>query len=519
MAGSKVLQPAVSITLANADAVVTNTDQKVLLVGQKVAAGSAVSGSLVRNLSSSGAPENALFGQNSMLAEMVRAFKRLNQVVQVDAIPLDDAVGTPRLLTLTLSGTATEAGTITIVVGSEELYSFEVVIASGDNEAAVVASIVAAVNADASVLFLAADAAPAVTLTADNDGTVYNDLGFEVSITDASGMTVGSFVETTPGATNPTLTGILDIATDRYQAVVWPYGQTLAVLKTYLDSRENPSNQILDGVGITGSVDSFVNCLADANDENNKNLVYFVDKLESETDVYEGPAQNEASFVKTSYFAAIRALRLTEGASIAQFLTSSASLDQFGGTALASLPYFNTPIDSLPTIASGRGWTDSEIEQLADAGGSVMGVNRTGTGALVGEVFTTFKTDPAGNADVTWEFLNYVDTASNIREYYFNNLKARFAQSRLTEGAVSRGRDMANSSVIRAFVEKLYQDLAGADFVLVQDGEAAIVFFKENLTIVLDLSTGKVTITALIPIVTQLRQIVMTLKIAFSTTS
>jgi hypothetical protein len=147
-----------------------------------------------------------------------------------------------------------------------------------------------------------------------------------------------------------------------------------------------------------------------------------------------------------------------------------------------------------------------------------MGENAGGNGALVGEVLTTYKTDPASIPDPTFQFLNYVDTSSNIREYFFNNYKARFAQSRLTEGAVTRGRDMANSAVIRAYSEKLYMDLAGADFVLTQDGEDAIQFFKNNLTITLDLATGTATLTMLVPIVTQLRSIIGTIKIAFSTT-
>ena len=146
-----------------------------------------------------------------------------------------------------------------------------------------------------------------------------------------------------------------------------------------------------------------------------------------------------------------------------------------------------------------------------------MGVNATGTSALVGEVKTTFKTDSASAPDPTFGFLNYVDTASNVREYIFNNLKARFAQSRLTAGSVSRGRSMANGVIIRAYCEQLYQDLAGPNFVLVQDGEAAFKFFKDNLAIVLDLENGKVTITMFVPIVTQLRTIIVTIKVAFST--
>ena len=241
-----------------------------------------------------------------------------------------------------------------------------------------------------------------------------------------------------------------------------------------------------------------------------------MDKQESET-LYIGPAMNEPSYSKSATFAGIRSLRLTQDASISQFLTSTASADQFGGPALASLPYFNTPLPGFPTIKSGRGWTDIEIEQLADAGGSVIGVNLTGTSALVGEVYTTYKTDAASNPDPTWEFLNYVDTASQAREYMFNNLKANYAQSRLTEGAVSRGRDQANAVTISAFVDKLYQDLAGPNFVLVQDGEAAIQFFKQNRTVVLDLASGKATITMIVPIVTQLRVILATMKIAFTT--
>jgi hypothetical protein len=196
---------------------------------------------------------------------------------------------------------------------------------------------------------------------------------------------------------------------------------------------------------------------------------------------------------------------------------SSASKDQFGGVASASLPYFNTVIAELPGISSGRGWTDTEIEQLTAAGGSVMGVNAAGDSGLSGEVVTTYLTDAASNPDATFTFLNYVDTSSNIREYYFNNYKARFAQSRLTEGNLSRGRDVANELSIRAYSEQLYQDLSGDDFVLVQDGEAAFNFYKQNLDVELDLALGKVTVTMFVPLVTQLRTILGTIKIAFAT--
>lgn len=517
MSGTQIIQPEVTIALANADGTVSNTPHKVLLVGQMTAAGSATSGALYENVTgSAGAAENALFGEDSMVAEMVRAFRRVNQVTQVDVIPLDDAGGgVARVVDFTIAGPSTAAGTVTVTVGSENLHQFEVAVASGDTPTDIAAAIVAAINADTKVAFTASAVAGAVTLTANNDGTVYNDLGVEVEI-DAAGVTLGVAVtETTPGATDPTLTNALDNATGRYQGIVWPYADTSA-LRTFLEARFNPSKEILDGVGFVTIQDSLANALTTLNALNSQVVVYFVDEQITESG-YLGPAMNEASFVKSTYFAAIRALRLTEDASISRFLTSSASLDQFGGPALASLPYFNTGFPDLPIIKAGRGWTSSEIEQLLAAGGSVIGVNSAGTAAIAGEVKTTFKTDLAANPDPTFGFLNYVDTSSQAREYFFNNLKARFAQSRLTAGAVTRGRDMANPTVIRAYLERLYQDLSGADFVLTQAGEEAQLFFKENVTIVLDLAAGSATITMKTPIVVQLRALIATMKIAFST--
>jgi phage tail sheath gpL-like len=489
----------------------------VLIVGQQVAAATAVSGELQQNLASTGAPENALFGEASQVAAMVRAFRAINPLVQVDVIPLDDGAGTAGTKVITIVGTASEAGTLVVIAGSETLHRYEIAVSIDDTPTVIGDAIEAAILADTKCPYTASNSTGTVTLTCDNKGTVGNDLGVETSgtIAGVTGMAVTIGVT---GATDPTLTDILDVATDRYQGIVWPFvaGAALDTLLLWLDARFNPDNAIEDGVAFTTIVESYANTLAAGNAENSPSLVIFGDKLESETN-YKGAAQNEPTYSKSAMFAAVRSLRLTPDASISRYLTSSASLDQFGGPALASLPYFNTPIPQMPNITAPRGWTTGEVELLLAAGVSVIGANATGTAALAGEVVTTYKTDSGSNADITWKFLNYVDTSSNIREYMFNNYKSRFAQSRLTAGSVSRGRDMANDVIIRAYTEQLYKDLAGPNYVLVQDGEDAFVYFKENLTVTLDLGLGKATLTMFVPIVTQLRQIIATIKIAFDT--
>jgi hypothetical protein len=287
-----------------------------------------------------------------------------------------------------------------------------------------------------------------------------------------------------------------------------------------LDPRFNADGKVLDGVAFTALNDTVGNLSTLASALNSQSLVIIGGQSETETN-YAGGDVVEIPMVKAAAFAGFRGLRLdTDGFSIADLvITANGPLDSFGGPALASKPYFNTPFSDLFPIKAGRGFDDTEIESLKDDGVSVLGNNLAANGVISGEIVTTYKTDFAGNPDVTFTFLNFVDTASQSREYFFNNYRTRFAQSRLTEGDIVKGRDMANEQVIRSFSKRLYQDLSGVDFVLLESGEAALNFFDTNIVISIDKAIGKVTIQMTVPIVTQMREIVATLKIAFSTTA
>lgn len=513
-----VAQPRTSVSIVNASQTVGNTAHRVLFIGQKVAAGSAAALALVENILNDNS-EDTLFGQNSMLAGMIRAAKKENQNTRFDAIALDDnGAGVAATGTIVITGTSTASGTLEVIIGSEKNHKYSIAVASGDTPTVIGDAIVAAIVADLDCPVTAANVTGTVTMTADNKGTLGNDIGISISGVVAS--VTHAVTAMTGGATDPTLTTVFDaIGENRYQTIIWPYAADTSVIRTLLDARFNVTNKVQDGIGITCAHDSLSNHTTLLDALNSQSLTYFCDKTESDTS-YKGPAQMELSPVKSAMFGAIRALRLTDGASISQYvIATNGPLDAFGGPALASKPYFNTSAPNLPVIATGHGWTDTEIETLFTSGGSVLGMNPGGTAALVGEVVTTYKTDSASNADISFKFMNYVDTASQCREYFFNNLKARFAQSRLTAGDTKKGRDMANDLTISNFCEKLYQDLSGVDYVLLQDGEDAINFFKDNLTVVLDLATGKATITMTVPLVTQLREIVATMKIAFSTES
>lgn len=510
-----VSQPDVTVNILAANTLVANTDQKVLFIGQKTAAGSATSGALNTGIANDNSWDT-LFGVNSMLAGMVRDARRLNSEVRFDAIALSDAAGTAATGTITIVGVPSEDASLKVIVGSKFNHSFTVPVTSGDAIADTATAIVALINADLKCPCTASSALGVVTLTADNLGTVGNTIGIKVEGTVAG--SVYTVVGMAGGATDPTLTTVFDVIGDeRYQTIVWPYDQDLATVKTFLDARFNTTNDVQDGMAIVSISDSVANLNSTLTALNSQSLAINVDEKMLVTPNI-GPALLEIGYSKSAQIAAIRSLRLQEGTDISQFvITRNGARDSFGGPALASKPMFNTPLPRFPLIDIGDGFSRAESETLHDNGGFVIGNNPAGNTSVMGEVVTTYKTDSAGNPDISFKYVNYVDTISNIREYYFNNLKARFAQSRLTEGDLVRGRDMANKELIESFCTQLYTELSGDDFVLTQSGETALKFFNRTIAVTLDMSTGTVTINMQVPIVTQLRTILATVQIAFST--
>lgn len=513
-----IREPEVSIAIISSDSLVGNKPQKILAVGQKTAAGTAVAGSLVTNIQNDRSVINGLFGANSQIAGIIRNARRYNTKTRIDAIAVDDnGSGVAAVGNFTLAGTATEAGSLDFIVGSKRDYTFSVPVANGDTAAAIATAAAALINAASSELpvTMSAPGGGVLAATADNKGTVGNSIGLKVEGSVAGiAVTVNAM---SGGSTDPVLTSLFDaIADERYQTILFPWTTDAAIdiVKDFLDGRFNVSNMVLDGVAMLGIDDTFSNHIARADALNSQSLCIVGDKYINDAD-QKGGAILEIPYAKAAQIGGIRALRLTDDAPIGRFVISrAASLDRFGGMALASLPYFNTPVPELPLPEFADGWTMDEQEDLKASGVSVYGANISGSEVILGEFVTTYKTDPASNEDVTFKYLNYVDTSSAIREYFFNNYKATFAQCRLTAGALIPGRAMANPASIEAASSRFYKALA--DLALVESGESAAQFFKRNLVITLDLAAGSVSLSMVTPIVTQFRQLLATIQIAFS---
>jgi len=508
-----IREPSISLSLVSADTLVGTTEHKILAVGQKTSAGSATSGALVTDIQNDNSWD-ALFGDRSQLANICRNVRRYNTATQMDAIPLsDNGSGTAAVYTITFTGTATESGELEVSLGSPD-HTYALVIASGDTATAVGDALDTLIDADTKVIYTSNAALGVVTITCVHKGNAGDTSGMSVSGA-VAGITY-AIAQTVAGAGDPTLTTLFDVIDGaRYQTIIWPWTADIDTVKDLLDARWNVTNIVLDGVAVMCLADTYANISAAASAHNSQSVLLLGNELVTDTDHY-GGAILEYPWAVAAQIASIRALRLTDDANISQFVISrDGSLDRFGGMAIASLPYFNTPVPALPLMSVEDGFTADEIDDLKDDGASTLGNNPSGTEIILGEMVTTYKTDPASNPDVTFKYLEYVDTSSVIREYYFNNLRARFNQHRLTTGGLIPGRAMANGALIEAFCSRLYQELANQ--ALVQEGETALRYYKENLVVTLDLETGTATVTMKMPIVTQLRQIIGTIQISFTT--
>lgn len=516
MGNGTINEPEVTITIEPASALASNATQKVLLVGQMLAAGTATSGVLISNFPTDNS-QNTLFGARSMLTNMIKAFKVVNPNSIVDILPIQDAAGTAATGVVSFTGTATEDGEIIVEIGSGATGLFTLTVASGATATVIGAALVTLITANTNLPMTAANAAGVVTLTMANLGTVGNTVGIRVT-GEVAGIT-RAITATSGGATDPTSTGIFSVVDgERYQTVIYPDEFTLSDLTSFLDPRFNTDNDILDGVGIISKTDTRANLVTLAAALNSQSLVIMGNQPVTDT-LYQGSAMFEMDDVQSAIVGGLRSIRLTEGVNIASILTGSGGLDNTGGPALSSRPYFNTPASNLTLIPIGKGFGVTDQGLLETAGVSLVGNNKARNTVILGTMVTTYKTDSAGNSDLSFKFLNFVDTASNVREFFFNNYKKEYAQSRLTTGDLIEGRPMANEGSVRAFSNQLYTQLSGKDFALTQAGEAALKTFKAGTTVSINTLTGLVTIIFnSVPLVTQLREIIATMKISFSTT-
>lgn len=144
-----------------------------LIIGQKVASAGTVASNAVYSIFSRN--EAVLkFGENSMLSRAVDGYFDNNVGVELKVLPLDDlAGGTQATGSLTVSGTATGAGTFSFYIDGRV---YRVAVSVGDSATDITTAISLIINADSSSLVTSSFVLGVLTITSVHKGTFGNSL-------------------------------------------------------------------------------------------------------------------------------------------------------------------------------------------------------------------------------------------------------------------------------------------------------------------------------------------------------
>jgi phage tail sheath gpL-like len=224
--------------------------QKVLVIGQRLTAGSVAQGIAKRIYDPSQADD--FWGRGSMMAEQFRYLKQANPYIETWGIALnEDAAGVAATGKITVAaGTADENGTIYLYIAGQRI---KVAVALDDDQDDIAAAIIAAINAvDTLPVTALVDGVDAneVNLTCRWKGETGNTLDVRLNYFEGEVLPAGVALTITAmsgGTTNPDITtAIAAMGDEWYNWIVMPFtdAANMTALEAELDSRYGPMRQI-----------------------------------------------------------------------------------------------------------------------------------------------------------------------------------------------------------------------------------------------------------------------------------
>lgn len=231
---------------------------KAIIIGQKLAAGTAAANSLVKVTSVDQVITQA--GRGSMLHRQALAWFAANKSTEVWlGVLADDAAGVAATGTITVTGPATAAGTIALYLGGERV---TVGVANADTATVIAAAIAAAINANLDLPVTATSSLGVVTITFRHKGLSGNTYDVRHSFRDGEAIPAGvalASVALAGGTTSPVLTSLIAAMADLWFHV-WahPYTDTtsLVAIESELALRFGPMRS-QDGLAITSMSGTF----------------------------------------------------------------------------------------------------------------------------------------------------------------------------------------------------------------------------------------------------------------------
>lgn len=416
-----------------------------LLIGQKLVAGIAPAGALIRITSA--AQADTQFGAGSMLSGMVRAALAVDSYTELQVMPLaDNAAGVAATGTLTFTGTATASGTIELMIAGRRV---SVSVISGNTAAIIATAAAAAITAAIDMPVTAAATTGTVTLTSRHKGEAGNSLNARANYFAGQALPAGVTLAVTAftgGAGNPSLaTALAAIGDEWFHAwgVAYSDASTLAELKIELDSRfawgrEIEAHAFTAARGTQGTLSAL------GRTHNNEHLVIAMANDEP-MPAYEKAAETMAI---ASYYAAIDPAR-----------------------PIQNLPY----VWCLPPAAVNR-LTNQERNLLLFDGIATTKVSSDGV-MLAERLITTYKTNAAGASDISYLDSETLFTLMYIRHDWRDYIQRKYPRHKLADDGTRYGIGQAVVTPVVMKAEAIAKFREWEDLGLVEN----IDDFKANL--------------------------------------
>lgn len=399
---------------------------KILVIGTRAAAGSVAQAIPKMVLSTSQAED--FWGRGSMLSHMFQALKRANPYTEVWGIALDEnAAGVKATGTITVTGPATESGTINLLIGGR---SVQVGVTSGDAQNAIAAAINAAVNANTDLAVTSGVADNVVTLTARHKGTYGNFIDVRENYHFGERTPKGvanAIVAMSAGATNPDLTtAIAAIGNEQYSTLVVGYedAANLTKLETELLNRWGPLQQ-KEGQAFTGFAGTHAAAVTQGDSRNSPfNTICGAGK--SPTPWWEWAA-------------------------------AWGAVDAFEPD--PARPRQTLPLPGILPPAPQDRYTREERDILLNHGIATYLVDAGGT-VLIERTITTYKTNAFGVADISYLDIETMRTLAYLRYTVRARIALRFPRCKLANDGtrVGAGQAIVTPLVIRAELCALFRE-------------------------------------------------------------
>ena len=430
-----------------------NIQQKILVLGQRLATGETAAEELT--LVSSASDAEAKFGRGSQLAAMCAAAKAANSYSEMYAVALDDDDAADEAEgSVLFGGTITASGTLFFYVAGARV---KVLVESDDDPEAVAAALVAAITADTSLPVSAVvngETSEQVDFTAKNAGECGNDIDLRVNYYSGESLPKGLTATITAmsgGTANPDVADAIAVLAEEqfhYIAMPWTDAANLTALDTELESRWGPMRQIEGRAFCAAS--GTLGELSTLGNSRNEKLVSIMGAGKSPT----------APWVVAAIYAAV----------VAYFH----NIDPARPTQTLTLP------GMLPPAYDER-LTREERNTLLYDGVSTYMVDTDGECRIERDI-TTYRLNAYGVDDPAYLDGNTISTLAYIRAQVRSRISSTFGRHKLAADGtpVSSGQAIATPSGIHAELVGLFKELEGAG--IVEDLEQ----FKTELIVQID---------------------------------